>query len=67
MGPQPQGCTDSNATEVTEQHTWDECQDLTYSSSFYFLFFPILSLITYLVLLLFKKQCLLSNFNVVIC
>ena len=32
-----------------------------------FIFFPILSLITYLVLLLFKKQCLLSNFNVVIC
>ena len=45
-------------TEASEQHPWDEWQDSSYSCSFYFV--PIMSLTIYLVLLQFKKQCLLS-------
>ena len=59
MDCHPSGCTDLDMSEMSEQHTWGEWQDFTHSCSFFF-FFLILSLITYLVVLLFKKQCLLS-------
>ena len=56
------GCTESDMTELSS--TRDEGQDSSYSCSCYF-FFPILSLTAHLVL--FKNQCLLSNFNVATC
>ena len=51
--------TESDTTEATKQHTWDEWQASSYSCSFSLS--PVLSLITYLVLLQFKNDCLLSD------
>ena len=54
-------------TAANEQHTWDEWHDSSYSCSFYLFIFPIRSLIAYFDILQFKKQCVLSDFNVIIC
>ena len=56
------GCTESDMTELSSTLGMSGRIQVTHVP---FIFFPILSLTTHLVL--FRNQCLLSNFNVATC